>query len=128
MLPPQMERSPVLHVGFQALDALHYHILYPNLIPCSTHRTYSSHAWSCPLQMERSPVLHVGFQALDAFQASKGRLPEPASEDDAAEVIRLARGINEAARDKVGGGVRSSGYSFFRSCCSSAQGINAGDQ
>ena len=52
-------------------------------------------------QMERSPILHVGFQALDAFSAKKGRLPEPGSEDDAGEVIALAKDINESSKDKV---------------------------
>ncbi|KAL4450533.1 hypothetical protein ABPG77_000889, partial [Micractinium sp. CCAP 211/92] len=52
-------------------------------------------------KLERSPLLHIGFQALDSFQASKGRLPEPGSEEDAAAVIAAAKSINDGSADKA---------------------------
>jgi ubiquitin-activating enzyme E1 len=52
-------------------------------------------------KLERSPLLHVGFQALDAFQAEHGRLPEPGSEADAADLVARAKAVNEAAAEKA---------------------------
>ena len=68
------------------------------LFPCLCHDSSHDECWP---QMERSPILHVGFQALDAFQSKAGRLPEPGSQDDAGELLELARGINDSAKDKV---------------------------
>jgi ubiquitin-activating enzyme E1 len=48
-------------------------------------------------KLDRSAQLHVGFQALDAFRASNGRLPAPASADDAAAVASEARRLAEAS-------------------------------
>ncbi|KAK9812866.1 hypothetical protein WJX72_004885 [[Myrmecia] bisecta] len=50
-------------------------------------------------KIERSALLHLGFQALDAFQAERGGLPESYSESDAARLVELARGINQAAKE-----------------------------
>lgn len=50
----------------------------------------------CPLACSAHP--HAVMQA-----ANSGRLPEPGNEAEAAEVVALAKSINEAAAEKVGG-------------------------
>jgi len=52
-------------------------------------------------KMERSPILHVAYQALDAFRVKKGRMPTPGSVEEAAEMLDMAKAINDAAKDKV---------------------------
>ncbi|KZZ99579.1 Ubiquitin-activating enzyme, E1 [Moelleriella libera RCEF 2490] len=42
-------------------------------------------------KFDRPQQLHVGFQALHAFQISKGRLPKPMDDEDAAVVLGAAK-------------------------------------
>eukprot|EP00250_Pteridium_aquilinum_P004385 c14598_g1_i1 orf=229-3372(-) len=50
-------------------------------------------------KFDRPPLLHLAFQALDQFHAKFGRLPAPASEDDAASLLEFAKKINEGSGD-----------------------------
>lgn len=53
-------------------------------------------------KFDRPAQLHIGFQALDAF-ASKynGELPKPRNEQDALEVLEIAKSINDKALEPV---------------------------
>ncbi|KAL6055224.1 E1 ubiquitin-activating enzyme [Balamuthia mandrillaris] len=49
----------------------------------------------------RAEQLHFGFQALLAFQAQHdGALPEPGNAEHAAEIVKLATELNNAAKEK----------------------------
>ncbi|MCO5606848.1 hypothetical protein L7F22_061039 [Adiantum nelumboides] len=50
-------------------------------------------------KLDRSPLLHLGFQALDKFRTEFGRLPGPGSDQDAVELINLAKRLNEGEGD-----------------------------
>ena len=50
-------------------------------------------------KFDRPPLLHLAFQALDAFSVQFDRLPEPNNDDDAANVVTLARKINDESGD-----------------------------
>uniref|UniRef100_A0A0D6QW00 E1 ubiquitin-activating enzyme n=1 Tax=Araucaria cunninghamii TaxID=56994 RepID=A0A0D6QW00_ARACU len=51
-------------------------------------------------KFDRPPLLHLAFQALDKFVNEYGRLPYPASEEDASRLISLAKAINEESGDE----------------------------
>ncbi|TPX71107.1 hypothetical protein SpCBS45565_g01260 [Spizellomyces sp. 'palustris'] len=51
-------------------------------------------------KFDRPAQLHIGFQALDAFAAKhNGELPRPRNEQDALEVLAIAKSINEKAME-----------------------------
>ncbi|ORX70907.1 ubiquitin-activating emzyme E1 [Linderina pennispora] len=53
-------------------------------------------------KFDRPAQYHVGFQALHAFAAANGgKLPRPGNDADAAEVLRLANGINDKWSQKT---------------------------
>lgn len=52
-------------------------------------------------KFDRPPQFHAGFQALHAFTAKHSRQPRPRNEEDATEVLALAKEINEKATEKV---------------------------
>ena len=87
----KFERSPLLHVGFQALDQF-------QVCPMDT-----TPQWHFKL-----PLRHLGFRvhrqhttASTYAQAEKGRLPAPASEADAQLLIQMATAINAAAKQEA---------------------------
>ncbi|KAJ2478675.1 E1 ubiquitin-activating protein [Coemansia sp. RSA 2320] len=53
-------------------------------------------------KFDRPAQLHIGFQALHAFStAHAGKLPRPGNDDDAAEVLSLAKEINDKSAQKT---------------------------
>ncbi|KAI5082021.1 hypothetical protein GOP47_0001764 [Adiantum capillus-veneris] len=50
-------------------------------------------------KLDRSPLLHLAFQALDRFHTEFGRLPRPGSDQDAVDLITLAKRLNAEAGD-----------------------------
>jgi ubiquitin-activating enzyme E1 len=52
-------------------------------------------------KFDRPQQLHIGFQALHAFVQSKGYLPRPLNEEDAALVLELSKNIAEEQGVKV---------------------------
>ncbi|KAK9701765.1 E1 ubiquitin-activating protein [Basidiobolus ranarum] len=52
-------------------------------------------------KFDRPGQLHVAFQALDAFKCKHSRLPKPRDENDASEVLQIAKDINNKASEKV---------------------------
>eukprot|EP00951_Prasinocladus_malaysianus_P022576 scaffold189628_cov45-Prasinocladus_malaysianus.AAC.1 len=77
----KMERSPQLHVAYQALDA--FQVSEPKTCNPSLHRHTCSLS-NCP-----------------GIQAKAGRMPKPGSTEDAGEVLAIAKSINEGSKDKV---------------------------
>ncbi|XP_078447049.1 ubiquitin-activating enzyme 1 [Wolffia australiana] len=47
-------------------------------------------------KVDHPQLLHVAFQALDKFRSDLGRFPYPGSDDDAQQLIELARSINDS--------------------------------
>ena len=52
-------------------------------------------------KFDRPQQLHVGFQALHAFNDTHGHFPQPHSESDASEIMKIANSLNEQAADKA---------------------------
>ncbi|KAJ3300161.1 SPS-sensor component ptr3 [Borealophlyctis nickersoniae] len=53
-------------------------------------------------KFDRPAQLHIGFQALDQFAENHGgELPKPRNEQDALEVLQLAKAINDKAEESV---------------------------
>lgn len=53
-------------------------------------------------KFDRPPNLHLGFQALLKYQeAHDGKLPEPGNEEQALEVLSIAKGINAESENKL---------------------------
>ncbi|KKA27557.1 hypothetical protein TD95_002401 [Thielaviopsis punctulata] len=52
-------------------------------------------------KFDRHAQLHAGFQAVHAFAETKGRLPAPFNEEDAAEVLELSKKIASEAGTEV---------------------------
>ncbi|KAI5070106.1 hypothetical protein GOP47_0014449 [Adiantum capillus-veneris] len=53
-------------------------------------------------KFDRSSLLHLAFQALDQFKVKFGRLPAPASDDDAAKLLAFCKESNgEAGESKL---------------------------
>ena len=53
------------------------------------------HMMSDFAKFDRPAQLHVGFQALHAFQEKHGHLPRPHHEEDATQVMQLAKSLND---------------------------------
>lgn len=106
---PQLERSPLLHLGFQALDAFQVGAALPLLVVGSACGKLEGRGGACRRARAGRQVPHRPSSPLppsprapDRQASHGGRLPEPGSEAEAAEVVAEARKINEAAADKVG--------------------------
>ena len=52
-------------------------------------------------KFDRPGQLHVGFQALDSFVEKNGRYPVPRNENDANDVLAIAKEINSASPNPV---------------------------
>jgi len=52
-------------------------------------------------KFDRPGQLHVGFQALDSFVEKNGRYPAPRNENDANEVLNIAKEINSSSPNPV---------------------------
>ena len=52
-------------------------------------------------KFDRPAVLHTAFKALDKFKSAKQRLPEPASKEDAEQLLQFFTEINDASEEKV---------------------------
>lgn len=105
----QLERSPLLHAGFQALDAFQAEHVRP-CCACAVDPPPSCSpqdgAYSHPLESLASrPSL------------PQGRLPEPGSEADAADLVARAKAVNEAATEKARGA--AAWWHLGRKCTSS---------
>ncbi|KAF9475937.1 ubiquitin activating enzyme [Pholiota conissans] len=52
-------------------------------------------------KFDRPAILHVGFQAISEFESIHNRSPRPRNEEDAAEVVALAKKLDADADEKV---------------------------
>ena len=87
----KLERSPLLHIGFQALDAF-------TVRPLGS--TFPSHtAYSPPINSDG--LCDGSTNAPSVSQAEKGRLPEPGSLADAKSVLEMATQLNDAVEVKA---------------------------
>lgn len=50
---------------------------------------------------ERPATLHAGFQALSEFRVQNGRLPRPRNAEDAAQILALAKKLEQEVDEKV---------------------------
>ncbi|OMJ10390.1 Ubiquitin-activating enzyme E1 1 [Smittium culicis] len=52
-------------------------------------------------KLDRPAIVHLSFRALHEFYEAANRFPNPADDDDFAEVLKLARAINDKSSNKV---------------------------
>jgi ubiquitin-activating enzyme E1 len=52
-------------------------------------------------KFDRPAILHVGFQAISEFESIHNRSPRPRNEEDAAEVIALAKKLDADVDEKI---------------------------
>ncbi len=52
-------------------------------------------------KFDRPAILHAGFQAISEFESLHKRSPRPINDEDAAEVVTLAKQLDADADEKV---------------------------
>ena len=118
----QLERSPLLHVGFQALDA--FQAAQVQWYSCNSTLRGSTvcGALACGVRPQLRCTMAVASRSLCHYPppcmqhpasqhahaahcilcSPQGRLPEPGSQEDAASLLQHAKAVNDAASEKVG--------------------------
>ena len=91
-------------LGQYKRGGLYQQVKMPKIIdfqPLSEQLKNPEHMMSDFAKFDRPQQLHIGFQALHAFKERSGHLPRPHSESDAAELLKLANGLNDEAAEKA---------------------------
>lgn len=91
-------------LGQYKSGGLYQQVKMPKIIdfePLSQQLKKPEHMMSDFAKFDRPQQLHVGFQALHEFAEKHGSFPKPHSDADAAQVLDLAKRINDASDEKA---------------------------